>query len=147
MLRVPSTPVWGRSLDTQQRMREKIAGIEMWSYRRILRIPWTDRVTNIEVLNRMGKEVEVLYDIKRRKLSYLGHVMRGPKYEILHLIIQGKIVGKRSVGRRRISWLRNEWFNCSSCDLFWFDCKQSSTCHDDGQPPRWRRHMKKSPTH
>uniref|UniRef100_A0A8D8SJ40 Craniofacial development protein 2 n=2 Tax=Cacopsylla melanoneura TaxID=428564 RepID=A0A8D8SJ40_9HEMI len=98
----------------------KLQAFEMWSYRRILRIPWTDRVTNIEVLNRMGKEVEVLYDIKRRKLSYLGHVMRGPKYEILHLIIQGKIVGKRSVGRRRISWLRNlrEWFNCSSCDLF-----------------------------
>ncbi|XP_039276046.1 uncharacterized protein LOC111043960 [Nilaparvata lugens] len=46
--------------------------------------------------------------------------MRGPKYMILHLIIQGKIVGKRSVGRRRMSWLRNlrEAFNCTTNDLF-----------------------------
>ncbi|GJQ75578.1 hypothetical protein Trydic_g17659 [Trypoxylus dichotomus] len=31
----------------------------------------------------------------------------GPKYEILQLIIRGKIMGKRSIERRRISWFRN----------------------------------------
>ncbi|KAI5746880.1 hypothetical protein M8J77_008501 [Diaphorina citri] len=99
---------------------KRLQAFEMWTYRRMLRISWTDHVTNLEVLRRMGKEPEILHEVKKRKLSYLGHIMRGPKYEILHLIIQGKIIGKRSVGRRRISWLRNlrEWFNCSSCDLF-----------------------------
>uniref|UniRef100_A0A8D8WNS4 Craniofacial development protein 2 n=2 Tax=Cacopsylla melanoneura TaxID=428564 RepID=A0A8D8WNS4_9HEMI len=99
---------------------KRLQAFEMWTYRRILRIPWTDRVTNVEVLRRMGKQVEILEEVKKRKLTYLGHIMRGPKYKILHLIIQGKIVGKRSVGRRRISWLRNlrDWFSCSSQDLF-----------------------------
>uniref|UniRef100_A0A8D8QZA6 Uncharacterized protein n=1 Tax=Cacopsylla melanoneura TaxID=428564 RepID=A0A8D8QZA6_9HEMI len=78
-----------------------------------------DRPGN-ERRSRMGKQVEILEEVKKRKLTYLGHIMRGPKYKILHLIIQGKIVGKRSVGRRRISWLRNlrDWFSCSSQDLF-----------------------------
>ncbi|CAG9836622.1 unnamed protein product, partial [Diabrotica balteata] len=54
------------------------------------------------------------------KLEYLGHIMRGEKYELLRNIMQGKIKGRRSVGRRKISWLRNlrEWFGCSSIELF-----------------------------
>jgi len=74
----------------------------MWTYRRILRIPWTEHVTNVEVLRRTEKGVEILHEVKKRKLQYLGHVMRDQKYEILQLIIQANIVG-----RRRISWLRN----------------------------------------
>lgn len=33
----------------------------------MLRIFWTDRVSSVEVLNRMVKEMEVLYDVKRRR--------------------------------------------------------------------------------
>ena len=67
-----------------------------------------------------GKEYEVINTIKARKLQYLGHIMRGQRYEMLRLIMQGKIKGKRNVGRRRISWLRNlrDWYNCSSIELF-----------------------------
>lgn len=98
----------------------KVQAFEMWAYRRMHRISYTEHITNLEVLRRMEKEVEVVKEIKKRKLTYLGHIMRGPKYELLHLIIQGKIMGKRSVGRRRISWLRNlrDWFNMSSAELF-----------------------------
>jgi len=61
-------------------------------------------VTNVEVLRRTEKGVEFLHEVKKRKLQYLAHVMRGLRYEILQLIIQaGQIVGRRSVGRRRIS--------------------------------------------
>jgi len=31
------------------------------------------------------------YYCKKRKLQYLGHVMRGEKYHLLQLIMQGKI--------------------------------------------------------
>jgi len=46
--------------------------------------------------------------------------MRGEKYRILQLIMQGKIEGKRSVGRSRNSWLKNlrEWFGCNNNELF-----------------------------
>ncbi|KAF0766394.1 Uncharacterized protein FWK35_00004205 [Aphis craccivora] len=40
--------------------------------------------------------------------------------QMMELILQGKIEGKRSVGRRRISWLKNlrDWYNTTSTDLF-----------------------------
>lgn len=31
----------------------------MWCYRKILNIPWIDRITNLEVLRRIGKDKEV----------------------------------------------------------------------------------------
>ena len=101
-------------------MMKKIEAFEMWLYRRILRISYVDRVTNEEVLLRLSKQTELNTEVKIRKLQYLGHIMRGTRYQMLQVIIQGKIVGKRSVGRRRMSWLRNlrEWFNCSSNHLF-----------------------------
>lgn len=99
---------------------DKLQAFEMWCYRRMWRIPWTDRVTNAEVLNRMQKDCEIVNTIKKRKLLYLGHIMRGRKYTLLQLIVQGKISGRRNIGRPRMSWLKNlrDWFNCSSVQLF-----------------------------
>jgi hypothetical protein len=77
-------------------------------------------MSNVEVTRMIGNGAEILLTIKRRKLEYLGHVMRGQKYALLQLIMQGKIRGKRNVGRRRIFWLKNlrEWFECSSAELY-----------------------------
>ena len=62
---------------------------------------WVDHITNEEVLRRVNKSRE------RRKTSYFGHVMRGPKYQLLQLIVKGKIEGRRGIGRKQFSWLRN----------------------------------------
>lgn len=99
---------------------KKIEAFEMYIYRRILRIPWTKRITNAEVLQRMNTNKELLLTLKERKIEYFGHVMRGNKYEILRLIIEGKIQGKRSVGRRKNSWLKDirRWLGCKSIDIF-----------------------------
>lgn len=84
--------------------QKKLEAFGMWLYRRILRISWVDRVTNETLLERMEKEKEVMKTIKRRKLEYLGHIMRNDnKYKLLKSILQGKVVGKRGPGRRRIS--------------------------------------------
>lgn len=75
----------------------------MWTYRRILKISSVGRVTNVKVPKRIKKEKEVMKAIKLRKLKYLGYVTRGNKYVLLQVIIQGKIHGRRSIGRRYIS--------------------------------------------
>ena len=74
----------------------------------------------MEVMGRMRKEKEVIMTIKRRKILYMGLIMRGEKYQIWQNIIHGKIIGKRSIGRRRNSWLKSlrEWFGCSNHQLF-----------------------------
>lgn len=35
-----------------------LEAFQMWAHRRILRINWMSRITNLEVLKRMGKEKE-----------------------------------------------------------------------------------------
>lgn len=55
----------------------------------------------------MEKDKELLLTIKKKKLQNLGHVMRGERYGILRLVIEGKIEGRKSVGRRQNSWLKD----------------------------------------
>jgi len=79
---------------------KRIETFEMWTYRKLLKISWVERITNQEVLLRLHKTTELVITTKQRKLEHFGHIMRHPeKYALLHLIIQGKIMGKRSVGR------------------------------------------------
>lgn len=100
---------------------KRLEAFEMWLYRRILKIPWVDKVSNRAVLERIGKQKEIMNTIKRRKLEYLGHIMRNEgKYHLLISILQGKVFGKRGPGRRRISWLKNlrTWFTTTTKNLF-----------------------------
>lgn len=96
---------------------KRIDVFEMWCYRRMLRISWIHHVSNDTVLQRINGQLQY---VKRRKLEYFGHIMRNEKYHLLQLILQGKIEGRRSAGRRRLSWLRNlrTWTGMSSAALF-----------------------------
>ncbi|CAG9837259.1 unnamed protein product [Diabrotica balteata] len=86
---------------------------EKWCYRRILKVSWVEKIRNSTILERLSKTIEIIKSIKQRKLEYFGHVMRGPKYRLLQNIMQGKIAGKGSPGRRRTSWLKNlrQWYD------------------------------------
>lgn len=98
----------------------KLEAFELWCYRRMLKIPWTAHVTNESVLKSLHKERELTNIIKSRKVEYFGHIMRGHKYHMLRLIMQGKIEGKRWIGRKQLSWLRNirHWTGRTVEELF-----------------------------
>ena len=56
-------------------MEAKIEALEMWSYRRMMRISWKEMKSNAEVLKMIGlKNTEL--GIKKKKLAYYGHVRR-----------------------------------------------------------------------
>ena len=74
----------------------------MWFHRRMLKIPWIKKVTNVEVLKRASTKRTILKTIKKRKINYFRMIMKEPKYELLRLIMQGKIEGRRGKGRRKI---------------------------------------------
>ena len=98
---------WTLNLNCMRRLE----AFEMWTFRRLQRVPWTEHATNVSILERMGRDREMLTTVKRRKAAYMGHILRNNKYELLQLIIKGKIEGRRGPGRRQISWMRNirEW--------------------------------------
>ena len=69
---------------------------EMWVYRRVLRISWTEKITNEDVLRRMGTGRKIVRKFKTMKLQYLGHIIRHNTSQIQ--LIEGKIEGRRSRG-------------------------------------------------
>jgi hypothetical protein len=71
----------------------------------MLKIKYTDRVTNVEVLNRMQTELKFLSSMKKRKMEYAGHVLRGSS-GLAHLqILEGRVQGMRKVGRPNRTWM------------------------------------------
>ena len=81
----------------------KLNAAEMWFYRRMLRISWTNRITNEEVLRRIGMQRTLVKEIRKRQLNFLGHILRKEKIE--HLCLTGKIEGRRARGRQRKKYL------------------------------------------
>lgn len=87
----------------------------------------------------------MLQKINRRKFVYLGDIMRGSRYEIIHLIARRKIMGNRSAFFPMISRLRNlrEWSCHVICSLFQSSSFQSQDSHNFSRPPQWKSDMKK----
>ena len=78
----------------------------MWIYRRIGRTPWTDKVTNQHVLQKINiKSTELVQMIRTRKAKFYGHVRRHDSLQ--RVILEGKVEGKRGRGRKRTSWTNN----------------------------------------
>ena len=91
----------------------RLTSFEIWTYRRMFKISWKDRVTNEEVLRRMGNNAEVVDIIKSRKLRYYGHIRRHDSVQ--RDLLEGSVEGKRSRGRPITTWMDNikEWTNIS----------------------------------
>ncbi|GFR91154.1 endonuclease-reverse transcriptase [Elysia marginata] len=69
----------------------------MWFLRRMLRVPWTARKTNEEVL----KETETARSLmsRRGQAKFVGHIMRREGLE--NLVTTGRMEGKKSRRRQR----------------------------------------------
>ena len=75
----------------------------MWFLRTMMKIPWTDKVSNEKVLRRAGVQRKMIREMLNRQLKFMGYIAR--KGGLENLALTGKIVGRRSRGRRRILWM------------------------------------------
>jgi hypothetical protein len=86
-----------------------LESFEMWCWRRMEKISWTDRVRNEEVLHRVKEESNILHTIKRSKANWIGHILR--RNCLLKHGIEGKLEGRIEMmgrrGRRRKQLLDN----------------------------------------
>lgn len=80
-----------------------LEALEMWVWRRMLKISWKDQITNEEVLQRVGEQRMLIKTITRRKKNWLGHIIRGNEH--LVNIIEGQMEGENARGRPRITML------------------------------------------
>ena len=54
----------------------RIDAFELWCWRRLLRVPWTARRSNLSVLEEISPEYSLEGLILKLKLQYFGHLMR-----------------------------------------------------------------------
>ena len=84
---------------------QRIDAFELWCWRRLLRVPWTARRSNLSILKGISPEYSLKGLMLKLKLQYFGHLMwRADSLE--KTLILGKIEG-----RRRREWQRMRWLD------------------------------------
>ena len=55
--------------------RQRIDAFELWCWRRLLRVPWTARRSNLSLLKETSPECSLEGLMLKLKLQYFGHLM------------------------------------------------------------------------
>jgi hypothetical protein len=91
------------TLTLQATDQKRLESFEMWCWRRMEKIRWTDHGRNEEVLLRVNEQRNILHEIRKRKANWIGHILR--RNCLVQQVIEGKIKGQIEVtrirGRRR----------------------------------------------
>ena len=75
-----------------------IDAFEVWCWRRLLRVPWTERWSNLSILKEISPEYSSEVLMLKLKLQILGHLMqRADSFE--KTLMLGKIEDRRRRGR------------------------------------------------
>ena len=83
---------------------QRIDALELWCWRRLLRVPWTARRLNQSILKEISPGCSSEGLILKLKLQCFGHLRR--RVDSLEKILMlGGIGGRRRRGRQRMRWL------------------------------------------
>jgi len=96
-----SIALYGAETLTLRAVDQKhLESFEMWCWRRIEKISWTDHMRNEEVLLRVKEQRNFLHEIRKRKANWIGHILR--RNCLLLRVIERKVTrGDRSDRKTR----------------------------------------------
>ena len=77
---------------------------ELWCWKRLLRVPWTTRMSNQSILMELSPECSLEGLMLRLKLQNFGHLMQRAD-SLEKTLMLGKIEGGRRRGWQRMRWL------------------------------------------
>ena len=77
---------------------------ELRCWRRLLRVPWTARRSNLSILKEISPEYSLEGLMLKLKLQYFGHLMQRTD-SLEKTLMLGKIEGRRRRGQQRMRWL------------------------------------------
>ena len=83
---------------------QRIDALELWCWRRFLRVPWTARRSNQSILKEISPGCSLEGLMLKLKLQYFGHLMRRTD-SLEKTLMLGKIEGRRRRGWQRMRWL------------------------------------------
>ena len=82
----------------------RIAASELWCWRRLLRVPWFARRSNLSILKEISPGISLEGMMLKLKLQYFGHLMQRVD-SLEKSLMLGGIGGRRRRGRQRMRWL------------------------------------------
>ena len=82
----------------------RTVAVELWCWRRLLRVPWTARRSNQSILKESNPEYSLEGLMMKLKLQYFGHLMQRAD-SLEKTLMLGKIEGRRRRGQQRMRWL------------------------------------------
>ena len=86
-----------------QKDHQSLYFIDLWCWRRLLRVPWTARRSNQSIL-KISPGCSLNRLMLKLKLQYFGHLMRSVD-SLEKILMLGGIGGRRRRGRQRMRWL------------------------------------------
>ena len=82
----------------------RIDAFELQCWRRLLRVPWTERRSNQSILKEISARCSLEGLMLKLKLQYFGHLM-GRADSLEKTLMLGRIGGRRRSGHQRMRWL------------------------------------------
>ena len=82
----------------------KIDAFELWCWRRLLRVPWTERRSNQSILKEISPGFSLEGLMLKLKLQYFGHSMQRAD-SLEKTLMLGGIGDRRRRGWQRMRWL------------------------------------------
>jgi hypothetical protein len=79
--------------------QKHLESFEMWCWRMMEKISWTDHVRNEDVLLTAKEQRNIPHEIRKRKANWIGHILR--RNCILQRVTEGKIQGRIEVTGRQ----------------------------------------------
>ena len=76
---------------------QRIDALELWCWRRLLRVPWIARRSNQPILKEINHEYSLDGLMLKLKLQYFSHLMRRAN-SLEKTLVLGKIEGRRKRG-------------------------------------------------
>ena len=82
----------------------RIDAFDLWCCRRLLRVPWTARISTQSILKEISPGISLEGMMLKLKLQYFGHLMQSVD-SLEKTLMLGGIGGRRRRGRQRMRWL------------------------------------------
>ena len=81
----------------------RLEAFEIWIWRRMMKVPWTEHKTNEEILQMVETERKIMDTVRSRQKRWLGHILRHDS--LLRITLEGEIQGRLAGDQEQYFWI------------------------------------------
>ena len=81
--------IGGENFTLRAADQKYLESFEMWCWRKMQNISWTDHVRNDEVLIKINEQRNILHEIRKSKTNWISHILR--RNCLLKQVIEGNV--------------------------------------------------------